>query len=185
MIHGHCFLGFFSNADKATQDLEKFVESDELLNDYGGKGPSYMDVLAAQQKELGNGCTRFIVEHMVVTKRDCKFQFAVNQDEKIFSIIVYTKSDHSADFTVVKDSGSSNSSKSAVVESTTVGRDTKTGQGKSNHYSVELFLYGSRSKTNQELTTGQYTIIGKHGSHSGKDHFLVAISLCPISSQQQ
>ena len=160
------------------------MESDELLNDYGGKGPSYMDVLAAQQKELGNGCTRFIVEHMVVTKRDCEFQFAVNQDEKIFSIVVYTKSDHSAVFTVVKDNGSNNLSQSTVVESTTVGRDTKTGQGKSNHYSVELNLCESKSKANQALTTGQYTIIGKHGSHPGKDHFLIAISLCPVSSQQ-
>mmetsp|Transcript_41487 Transcript_41487/g.99396 ORF Transcript_41487/g.99396 Transcript_41487/m.99396 type:complete len:573 (+) Transcript_41487:105-1823(+) len=176
-------IGFFSNADKATQDLEKFVDSEELLSDYGGRGPSYMDVLAAQQKELGNGCTRFIVKHMVVTKRDCEFQFAVNQDEKIYSVVVYTKSDHSTDFTVVKGSGNKNGSKSTVVESTTVGRDTKTGQGKSNHYSVELTLGGSNAKTKQELTAGQYTIVAKHGSHSGKDHFLVAISLCPISSQ--
>jgi hypothetical protein len=158
-------LGFFANADKATNDLVKFVDSNELLSDYGGNGPSYDDVLASQQIELGDGCTRFIVEHMIVNKKESNFKFKVQKDEKVHSIVVYTKSDYHADFSVKKGT-------QTVIKTTKVCRDVKTGQGKSNHYSVELVVPAT-----SPMTEGEYSVVA-HGSQS-KDHYLVAISLCP------
>lgn len=108
----------------------------------------------------------------MVTKRESQFDFVVNNDEKIHSIVVYTKSDYPAEFYVKKKTGSSHAT---VIESTNVGRETKTGQGKSNHYRVELNL-----TTCEELLTGGQYFVFANGSRSVKDHFLVAVSLSPF-----
>lgn len=156
-------IGFFANADKAREDLLRYVNSDELLSDYGGTGPSFYEVFATRQAEYGP-YSRYVVELMTASKKGSDFSFTIRDKERIASIVVYSKADVGAAFSVMNESDSS-----ILIKPTTVSREaagvTKT------HYSVRLTKGMSRIPP----ADGNF-IIHAEGMAS-REKFLVAIGI--------
>jgi hypothetical protein len=152
-------IGFFSNPAKAIKDLLQFVDSSELLTEYGGTGPSFEEVLAAQQRELGS-CSRYIVQYMCVTQKESKFDFDLAKNERVVSIVVYSKAEVSTDFSLRKGS-------------TSLGKPTcvKRGTHPKVHFSVAIEL------PDLPLGPATYTIAA---GGSSKGNYVVAISVCTV-----
>jgi hypothetical protein len=122
-------IGFFARETRAKEDLLTFVDSNELLSDYGGTGPSFQHVLQERQAEAGS-CSRWIVECVTTTQRDPHFSFDLAPSESLSSITVFSKGNHGAQVTVSnKDDGT------VVIPATHVKR--KDG-GENSHYSVVM-----------------------------------------------
>lgn len=152
-------IGFFSNPTKAKQDLLRFINGNELLAEYGGTGPTFEEVLASQQKELGS-CSRYIVQYMYVTDKESQFEFNLEKDERMDSVVVYSKAEDSANFTL-------------KTRTTHLGKPTcvKRGSSSNVHYSVAM------SVPNLPCGPGTYTVEAKGRT---KGHYVVAISICTV-----
>jgi hypothetical protein len=149
--------GFFSNKDKATQDLLSFVDTNELLSDYGGTGPSFAEVQFQRQQEVSSH-HRYIVETMTVSKRETDFNFKIDKTERIHSITLYTKTDYGAAFSVTAE-------KKTVVDQ----QEVKPQPGRSKtHYKVQLGT--------AELPTGPAEFV-LTARGAGKANYLVAVAV--------
>ena len=153
-------VGFFSRLTKAKEDMVKFIDSDEIIADYGGGGKMFQDLLAERQKEY-NGFRHLVSKHIYVNKKEVKFDFSLKKTQKIHSMVVYTKSDNSSVFTVKQ------------------GAKTFTGpmtvrRGEDNkklHYSVELPV------SNKFVdASGTFTVFVKSENQT-KDHYLVVVNV--------
>jgi hypothetical protein len=149
-------IGFFSNPTKANNDMLQFVDSNELLSEYGGTGPTFEEVLAFQQRELGN-CSRYIVQHMYVTQKESKFEFNLTKDERVDSMVIYSKADQSTN--IILRQGTTNLGEATCV---------KTGPSSKVHYSVVMAI------PDLICGPGAYTVaaIG-----SAKGNYVVAINI--------
>jgi hypothetical protein len=92
-------IGFFSWESKAKQDLLHFVDSEELLSDFGGTGKSFNETLAERQAENGT-CSRYIVECIATGQRNPHFSFELSENETVQAIDVYSKGDAGAQISV-------------------------------------------------------------------------------------
>jgi hypothetical protein len=156
-------IGFFANASKAKEDLLHYVDSDQLLSDYGGTGPSFYEEFGIRQTEQGT-YSRYIVELMTVSRKGCEFSFAIDGKETIASIVIYSKSDQGAEFSL------KNKSNSAIlIQPTFVSR--KTAGVTRTHYSVSLMT----GESNIPAGPGNFAIQAKGTKEKG--NFLVALSL--------
>jgi hypothetical protein len=154
-------IGFFAWENRAKQDLLNFVDSDELLSDYGGTGPSFQEVLKERQAEAGS-CSRWIVECVTTTShRDSHFSFELSPQESVSSIMVYSKGNHGAQVTVMHQNDGT-----VVIPTTTVKRKDGTADS---HYSVIL-----DSSKFQDTGTGPIQV---QVDGVAKEHYLFAIGV--------
>mmetsp|Transcript_49543 Transcript_49543/g.53463 ORF Transcript_49543/g.53463 Transcript_49543/m.53463 type:complete len:583 (+) Transcript_49543:54-1802(+) len=177
-------IGFFSYEKTATDDLLGYVNSEELLSNYGGSGPSFEDVLQSRQIEYenmkkkkknsnnnsDNNFTRVIVETMNVgTWSESKFIFDLKSNEKVRSIIIYSKGDNGADFTV-----SSNKNK-IIGKKTNVSRTNDDGGNDKMHYSATIFNDDNdKSASTSIVGPGTFSVVAKG---SAKEYYLVTINV--------
>jgi len=180
-------IGFFSYESTATDDLLEYVNSGELLSNYGGSGPSFEDVLQTRQIEYenmkkknnnnnntNNNFTRFIVETMIVgTWSESKFIFDMKSNEKATSIIIYSKGDNGAEFTVSK-SDSDNKNK-VILKTTNVSRKNDDGNDKM-HYSATIFNDDDNNKSTSTsiVGPGTFSVVAKG---SVREYYLVTINV--------
>ena len=171
-------IGFFSTIPKAKKDFLEYVDSDQLLSDYGGTGNSFDEVFAERLRELAHKSDvhRYVVELLTMNGKQIGFEFDLSGDERVDSIVVYSRSDNMCEISVVD--GRSNS----VVEDTTVSRDQATSKAtppvdapnsdKSfNNYAVEI----ATPQTFAEDVKGPFYVNTKGGTKG--DYFLVAVSI--------
>jgi CRAL/TRIO domain/CRAL/TRIO, N-terminal domain len=153
-------IGFFAWESRAKQDLLNFVDSKELLSDYGGTGPSFEDVLKERQAEAGS-CARWIVECLATAVRNSHyFTFDLSDNESVASVQVFSKGDHGAEVTITK-----NSDGTVVVPSTPIKRKDDNVQG--SHYSVSL-------DSSQLQGPGSFQV---QADGTVKEYYLVAIGV--------
>ncbi|KAG7337164.1 CRAL/TRIO domain containing protein [Nitzschia inconspicua] len=153
-------IGFFAWESRAKQDLLNFVDSNELLSDYGGTGPAFDDVLRSRQAEVGS-CSRWIVECLIATtghKSSITLELSSNESASFFK--VFSKGDNGAHVTVTAERNGS-----ILIPSTPVKRDSNGPKG--GHYSVTLD--GSKLKG-----TNRFKIEVKG---SVKEYYLVVIGV--------
>jgi len=180
-------IGFFSYESKAKDDLLTYVDEDELLSNYGGNGPSFEDVMQRRQIEYENhknrksssSTKRLIIETMMTygSYRDSTFMFKLENDEMVSSIVIYSKGDSGADFTV-KQEGNKRNEAIVIVETTDVSRSTETDKL---HYSAKIFEESNSINNKPKIagvsstaTSGKFTISAK-GKGSGTEYYLVTI----------
>jgi hypothetical protein len=152
-------IGFFANPAKAKQDLLQFIDSRELLSEYGGTGTSFEEVVAAQQKEFGS-CSRYIVHHMYVTNKESNVAFDLTKDERVDSIVVYSKAEKDAHFSLKKGD--------AVISKAT---SVKRGEHDKLHFSVAIEMQDSLVGPDTYMVAAQ---------GSAKEHYVVAIGVCAV-----
>jgi hypothetical protein len=169
--------GFFSNFSKAKEDLLSYIDADELLSDYGGTGPSFQTVLESRQEEF-DGHVRYVVEIMKPNSKGTSFDFTINEQERIHSVVVYSKAaGEGATFAVTKEGNQ----KMIVGDATVVNRSKNSGCDTRKHYSVALNL--SNTNNNASPTSrnfGNYTIEAKSSKKYSGDPYLVAIAVDKI-----
>ena len=151
-------IGFFSWESKAKQDLLHFVDSEELLSDFGGSGPSFSETLAKRQAASGE-FSRYIVECIATGQRNPHFSFELSTNEKVKAIDVYSKGDTGADLLIKKDGD-------VVLGPSNVRR--KDGPDGS-HYSYSL-----DASQVEGLGHGSFQV---EASCQAKEFYLVAISV--------
>jgi hypothetical protein len=153
-------IGFFSRVNKAKEDLLRFVDSEELLSDYGGTGPSFDDALKLRQAELGS-CSRYIVETMTVSSKESSFTFELAGNEKVSFIRVFSKGKSGSDISVQKED------QSVVVRPTRVEMKDRD----STHYSAEL------DSSKIQAGPGAFKVVARG---SAKEYYLVAIGVSSV-----
>jgi len=171
-------IGFFSTISKAKKDFAEHIDSDQLLSSYGGTGQSFDDILAARQREAAHkkGVVRYVVELLAMSGRQIGFDFDVTSDERVDSIVIYSRSDNKCEISVVD--GKCN----YIVDYRDVSRKQATSKSKfrddapdqsnsHNNYAVEI----ATSKNFTADTTGPFFVNTKSGVKG--DYFLVAISI--------
>jgi hypothetical protein len=152
-------VGFFSRQSKAQEDLLNLVDENDLISDYGGKGPSFDDVLSMRQKDYGLH-DRYVVKKLTITSKESDFSINLAEGEKIVSILVFSKGDNGAKVCVKKPDGT------ILIEPTIVKR--KDGVDKKAHHSAEL--------DTSKLPAGPGSMkVEATGSH--KEHYLVAVCI--------
>lgn len=175
-------IGFFSYESTAKDDLLTYVDSDELLSNYGGDGPSFEEVLQSRQveyekKSKNNNTTtttttiRLIVETMTVgTWSESKFTFDLKSNEMVASIIIYSKGDNGSEFTVLNNDGNND----VLVEETNVSR--KEGSDKM-HYSAKIFNENDNDSSTSIVGPGKISVVAKG---SVKEYYLVTVNVASI-----
>mmetsp|Transcript_55671 Transcript_55671/g.134938 ORF Transcript_55671/g.134938 Transcript_55671/m.134938 type:complete len:632 (+) Transcript_55671:138-2033(+) len=153
-------VGFFSRLTKAKEDMVQFIDSDEIIADYGGGGETFQDLLTQRQKEY-SGFRHLVSKHICVNKTEVKFDFLLTKTQTIHSIVVYTKSDNCSAFTVKQGT-------KIVVGPTAVRRSE---DSKKRHYNVDLPV-----SNNCVGTSGTFTVSAK-SEHKTKDHYLVVVNV--------
>ncbi|KAL3921794.1 MAG: hypothetical protein SGARI_006595, partial [Bacillariaceae sp.] len=123
-------IGFFSNANKAKKDLLQYVEPDQLLSDYGGDGMSFGELLKARQEEFGEH-GRYVVECMIISKKESNFSFALANNETIVDLTIYSKNDDGAVITLKNDG-------QVVAGPTKVDRNAAKSDKSKAHYSIAI-----------------------------------------------
>ncbi|KAG7339170.1 CRAL-TRIO domain containing protein [Nitzschia inconspicua] len=123
-------IGFFAREARAKQDLLSFVDSNELLSDYGGTGPAFDDVLISRQAEVG-ACSRWVIECLTTTGHNSSITLELSSNEFASFFKVFSKGDNGAYVTVTAERDGS-----VVIPSTPVKRESDGPKG--GHYSVTL-----------------------------------------------
>lgn len=171
-------IGFFSSTAKAKTNFSEHIDSDELLSDYGGTGQSFDDIMASRQRELAHkeGVVRYVVETLTMNGSQIGFDFDISNDERVDSIVVYSRSNNMCEISVVD--GKSNN----VVAYRDVSREQATSKASEladapddstshNNYAVEI----ATSETFAADAAGPFFINTKGGTKG--DYFLVAVSI--------
>ena len=190
-------IGFFSTIEKAKTDFLDHIESNELLSDYGGHDTnySYSNIVAKRQSELSHKpgiVTRYIVELMCIMTTggdSMDFDFNLQNNEKIDSIVIYSRSNNGCEFSITttlsKDKntyGDDDDDAIVCVDPIYVSREqaTDNADATSNdsdvnvkpNYAIEI------ASSKDMLQQQQYTIHAKDGT--AKDYFLIAISIAKV-----
>ncbi len=152
-------IELYSNESKGLECISRYIHKQELLSDYGGKGPSFEQAL---KRQMDNGACRQMVERffLVGNHGSYAYDFDLGGGEKA-TIVVYTKSVSGATFTVSK----GNDTVAEVdVQPTVEGNDVEP-------YSVDI--------ASQVLGPGTFSVAAKSNSAT-KEYFLVAILMYPL-----
>eukprot|EP00531_Pseudo-nitzschia_arenysensis_P018356 CAMPEP_0116119882 /NCGR_PEP_ID=MMETSP0329-20121206/2883_1 /TAXON_ID=697910 /ORGANISM="Pseudo-nitzschia arenysensis, Strain B593" /LENGTH=568 /DNA_ID=CAMNT_0003613623 /DNA_START=61 /DNA_END=1767 /DNA_ORIENTATION=- len=170
-------FGVFRSIPRAKTVLDERIDSEELSSCYGGKGPSFDDIVAERQREFAHkdGVIRYVGELLTMTGRPVGFDFDLATSETIDSIVVYSRSDNMCEISVVD--GKSNK----VVDSRKVSREHATSKVSfdesdpekaisHNNYAVEI----ASMKDFDNDASGSFSVKAQGGTRG--DHFLVAIS---------
>lgn len=92
-------IEIFSNEKKGNKSISEQINENELLSDYGGKGPSFDEVLQQQRKD---GTSRQIVEQFFIAPHgDEECEFVLSSAEKA-TVVVFTRSEEGVHFSVLK-----------------------------------------------------------------------------------
>mmetsp|Transcript_9844 Transcript_9844/g.23981 ORF Transcript_9844/g.23981 Transcript_9844/m.23981 type:complete len:382 (+) Transcript_9844:1-1146(+) len=171
-------VGFFSTVPKAKTDFLQHIESKELLSDYGGTGKSFDEVFAERQRELAHkkAVVRYVVELLNMNGLQLGFEFELSGDERVDSIVVYSRSDNMCEISVV------DGRSKPIVDYTNVSRQHATSKAKSpldasdsdtshNNYAVEI----ATPQTFADDAQGPFYVNTKGGKKG--DYFLVAVSI--------
>ncbi|KAL3937725.1 MAG: hypothetical protein SGARI_002007 [Bacillariaceae sp.] len=151
-------IGFFSWESSAKKDLLQFVDSGELLSDFGGTARSFDETLEKRQAESGE-CARYIVQCIATGTRNPNFTFDLKKGEKVAAVDVYSKGDTGAKVSVKTKDGKT------VVEPTLVKRPDSSADA---HYSACL------DESKFEPGPGSFVV---EADGVAKEHYLVAISV--------
>ena len=182
-------IGFFSTVAKAKKDFLDHIDSEKLLSDYGGTGPSFDDVLKERQKQYAHkeGISRYIVELLSMNGREQDFSFEIaHEDEQVDSIVVYSRSDNGCEMSV--EAGKNNLTfmdykpVNRSVATTIASKDAPTNgnnNGKDidkafNNYAVEIATSDDFANENAS-SDGAFRIQTKNSTKG--DYFLIAISI--------
>mmetsp|Transcript_15342 Transcript_15342/g.38662 ORF Transcript_15342/g.38662 Transcript_15342/m.38662 type:complete len:564 (+) Transcript_15342:133-1824(+) len=171
-------VGFFTTIAKAETDFLEHIESDELLSCYGGTGQSFDDMVADRQREYTHkeGVIRYVVELLAMSGRPVGFDFDLMGNEKVDSIVVYSRSDNMCEISVVDGKSDDvidfrNVSREHATSKVSFSPDTQENALAHNNYAVEI----ASSEDFDNDAKGPFSVKTKGGTKG--DYFLVAVSV--------
>lgn len=150
-------IQIFSNEQQGLNWMYDKIDKDQIISDYGGKGPSFSAVMQAAGGDIIS--KRRIVELLSLNRGSSKSKYFELSDDETAEFTVYTRSLYGCRIKVLKDGG--------VVKEADVNRGASENVGDSEPYRVNI---ASALKGPGEY---KFVVECKASDGNDRDHFLM------------